>query len=94
MANKTSKAELWHKIGFIKISSIRYQTIKTLGKDFMMPSEIAKKTGLKPSQVSTALNDLKKEKLVVCMNEKTKKGRIYQNTKLALDIIKIIDESK
>lgn len=91
MESKTTEAELWHKIGFIKISSIRYTIIKTLDTDFLMPSEIVKETGLKPSQVSGALHDLKKENLVKCMNEKTKKGRIYQNTKLALKILEVLD---
>ena len=85
--------ELWEKIGFVKVSENRYMILKTLDTHFLMPSEIAKKTGLTPSQVSTLLHDLKKENLVQCKNEKFKKGRLYLNTKLGLEILKILDEN-
>ncbi len=39
-----------------------------------MPSEIASKTGLGTTQVSNSLTELKKKKLVECVNEEDKKG--------------------
>ena len=92
MDKKLSEDEIWELIGFIKVSQIRYITLKTLKTDFLMPSEIAKSTGLRTTQISNALKDLKERKLVVCMNESARKGRIYQNTPLALEILKMIEK--
>ena len=91
MDRKLSEDEMWELIGFIKVSQTRYVTLKTLKTDFLMPSEIAKTTGLRTTQISNALRDLKEKDLVICMNESARKGRIYQNTPLGLEILKRID---
>ena len=45
MNKKESEENIWEIIGFIKVSSSRYKTIKSLsGNDYKMPSEIAKET--------------------------------------------------
>ncbi len=36
------------------------------------------------------LNDLKSKKLVICLNENAKKGRLYKTTKLGLKILEIL----
>ena len=72
--------ELYSILGFVKVSRYRSETLKTLGKSYMMPSEIARESGLKTSQVSSALLDLKRKGLVVCLNEEAKKGRLYRCT--------------
>lgn len=59
-----------------------------------MPSEIAKTTGLRTTQVSNALSDLKEKELVICMNESAKKGRLYQNTELGLEILERLDRNE
>lgn len=92
MDEKLTEDEIWKLIGFIKVSQIRYQTLKTLETDFLMPSEIAKSTGLRTTQISNALRDLKEKDLVICMNESARKGRIYQNTDLGLEILKRLDK--
>lgn len=75
MNKKESEENTWEIIGFIKVSPSRYKTIKSLsGNDYKMPSEIAKETNLRPTQVSSALNDLKSKKLVICLNEMLKKA--------------------
>lgn len=84
--------EIWEILGFIKISRIRYITLKALDDDFLMPIEISNKTDLRVTQVSYALNDLKSKKLVECKNENSRKGRIYQNTELGSQILKIIEK--
>ena len=92
MAGKLSEDEIWELVGFIKVSQTRYITLKTLKTDFLMPSEIAKQTGLRTTQISNALRDLKERDLVVCLNETTRKGRIYQNTPLGLEILERIEK--
>lgn len=74
------KKELYSAIGFLKISEIRQKILKCIGEDYMMPSEIADKTGIGTTQVSNSLTDLKKKGLVKCINEEDKKGRLYELT--------------
>ena len=91
MAEKITDEEMWEIIGYIKVSAIRMKILKSLKDSFMMPSEIARMTGYRTTQVSNSLRDLKERKLVQCLNEDAKKGRIYQNTELGLMILKVLD---
>lgn len=72
--------EFFNKLGYVKVSPTRTKTLKSLEHDLKMPTEISKHTGLRVTQVSNSLSDLKKENLVVCLNEDLKRGRIYQIT--------------
>lgn len=45
-----------------------------------MPSEIAEEMNLRINQISAILSDLKKENIVVCINEEEKIGRLYKLT--------------
>ena len=91
MAEKITDEEMWEIIGYIKVSAIRLKILKSLKDSFMMPSEIARMTGYRATQISNSLRDLKERKLVQCLNEDAKKGRIYQNTELGLMILKVLD---
>jgi DNA-binding transcriptional regulator GbsR (MarR family) len=92
MPQEFSEDEIWEILGFIKVSPIRYQTILTLNTEFLMPSEIAKTTGYRTTQISAALNELKELNLVECKNESAKKGRLYKSTELGLEILKILEK--
>ena len=83
--------ELWEIIGHLKTSPSQYRTLKTLENNFSVPSEISKKTNMNPSQVSISLK-LKKCNLVMCLNDKSRKGRIYQATDLGVEVIRIIEK--
>ena len=88
MNKELTEKNTWEIIGFIKVSTSRYKTMKSLdSNEYKMPSEIAKETNLQASQVSHALNDLKNRDLVMCLNENAKKGRLYKTTKLGLKIL-------
>ena len=91
MAEKITDEEMWEIIGYIKVSAIRMKILKSLTDSFLMPSEIARMTGYRTTQISNSLRDLKERKLVQCLNEDAKKGRIYQNTELGLMILKVLD---
>ncbi|MBQ9025823.1 MAG: MarR family transcriptional regulator [Methanobrevibacter sp.] len=82
--------ELYRKLGYIKISPYRTNTLKSIGEDMKMPSEIAKDINIRTSQVSAALSDLKKQNLVICVNEEVRKGRLYRCTPEGLEILKYI----
>lgn len=92
MEENIADDRIWELIGYVKISSIRMNTLKSLESRFLMPSEIAKLTGYRTTQISNALRDLKEKELVRCMNEDARKGRIYQSTELGLLILNILDE--
>ena len=55
-----------------------------------MPSEIARESNTSTSQVSAALADLKRQGLVICLNEEVRKGRLYKSTELGLKIIEFL----
>lgn len=82
--------ELYRKLGFVKISPYRTNTLKSIGKDIKMPSEIGKELDVRTSQISAALSDLKKEKLVICVNEEMRKGRLYKCTQMGLEVLKYL----
>ncbi|WP_299523672.1 winged helix-turn-helix domain-containing protein [uncultured Methanobrevibacter sp.] len=88
------KKELYSAIGFIKISTTRQKILKCLEDNYMLPSEIASKTDLGTTQVSNALSDLKNKKLVECINEEDKKGRIYEVTKLGKEVLTHLKNDK
>ena len=71
-------------IGFVKVSKYRTDTLKTIGHTYKMPTEIARETEFKTSQVSCALIDLKKKNLVICLNEDAKKGSFIGAPSLAM----------
>ena len=83
--------ELYKLLGYVKISPYRTNTLKILGKDLKMPSEIAKELKINTSQVSAALSDLKDKDLVVCVNEEVRKGRLYKCTSLGLKLLNELD---
>ena len=92
MVSNTDEDELWNLVGFLRISSTRYKTLEALVTEYLIPSDIVKRTNLKPAQVSLALHDLKEKKLIKCMNEKAKKGRIYHATSLGKESIKMVND--
>jgi len=74
-------------ISLIKSSEYRHKVLKAIGDEVITPSEIARKVDLRLNHVSTVLTDLKDKKLVKCLNEETKKGRLYQLTELGKNAI-------
>lgn len=81
-----------HKVSYIKRSKNRLKVVHIIEDSFKMPSEIAEEMNLRINQISAILSDLKKENIVVCINEQEKTGRLYKLTdegKEAYTIIKI-----
>lgn len=82
--------ELFKKLGYVKISPYRTNTLKSIGENVKMPSEIGREIDVRTSQVSAALSDLKKEELVICVNEEMRKGRLYKCTQMGLEVLKYL----
>lgn len=74
-------------ISLIKSSEYRHKVLKAIGNEVITPSEIAKKVGLRLNHVSMVLTELKEKMLVKCLNEETKKGRLYELTELGKNAI-------
>lgn len=83
--------EFYSIVGYVKISKYRELTLRALGDELKMPSELAREIDIRTSQVSSALADMKKINLVVCVNEEVRKGRLYKSTDLGKEIINKID---
>lgn len=90
MSTKLSEDEFWELIGFIKVSKVKYSILESLDDKILMPSEIANMTGYRTTQISNALQLLKEKNLVRCKNERSRKGRLYQNTPLGSEILKVL----
>jgi len=65
----------------LKTSENRLKILEILNNGKVLtPTEIAKETGIVVNHISTFLKEFKGSKLVVCLNEEDKRGRLYQIT--------------
>jgi len=70
-------------ISIIKNSEYRKKILLSLADaNYLTPSEISEKTKLRLNHVSNFLKDLKDNKLIICLNDDEKRGRLYQITEL------------
>lgn len=81
---------LFKLVGYVMASDYRTKILKSIGEDIKIPSIIAEEIGLRTNHVSNVLKDLKEKNLVICLNEEARKGRLYKNTDLGIEILKYI----
>ena len=82
----------WEEVGFVKASKIRRQILELLEKP-MTPTEISqmlKMPAYKLPAVSRALRELEDKKVVVCLNPKQKKGRLYQRSSHGNSVLELL----
>ncbi len=82
-----------HLLSFVKSSKHRKNIILFINNKTRIPSEIASNFNLSYTHTSKYLNSLREEGLVACLNEKDKRGRLYQLTKDGLKILEILKEN-
>lgn len=76
-------------ISIVKNSEYRKKILLSLADiNYLTPSEIAEKTKLRLNHVSNFLKDLKDNKLIICLNNDEKRGRLYQITELGKKVAK------
>lgn len=76
-------------ISIIKNSEYRKKIFLSLTDvNYLTPSEISEKTKLRLNHVSNFLKDLKDNKLIICLNDDEKRGRLYQITSLGKKVAK------
>ena len=71
---------------YVNISSYRVKAVKSLKGDVKMPKEIADDSGIRVNHISKVLRELKESGVAECINEETRKGRLYRLTDLGDEI--------
>ena len=76
-------------ISLLKNSEYRKKILGSLSNaNYLTPSEISENTKIRLNHVSNFLKDLKDNKLIICLNEGEKRGRLYQITDLGKKVVK------
>ena len=81
----------WNVVGYVKRSKNKCEALSLL--EFpTMPSELAKEMKISLTHGSKIIRELNAKKLIKCLNEKLKVGRIYQLTERGKQIKQQIDK--
>ena len=66
---------------YILISKYRYSVLCVLSiDDVKIPTQISMETGIRKNHISKVLSELKEKSLIECINEDSKRGRLYRLT--------------
>lgn len=75
----------------LKTSENRLKILKILNNGKVLtPTEIAKETGIVINHISTFLKEFRDIKLVVCLNNEDKRGRLYQITDAGKKVLSLM----
>ena len=66
--------------------------MKSLDGEVLIPSQIAKNSGIRTNHISKVLSELKAHDLVECINPEVRKGRLYRLTDIGEDVVKELKE--
>ena len=76
-------------ISLVKNSGYRRRILKSLlTVSYLTPSEISSETKIRLNHVSNSLKELKDGRLITCLNEWEKRGRLYKITALGKRVFK------
>ena len=64
--------------------------MKSLDGEVLIPSQIAKNSGIRTNHISKVLSELKAHELVECINPEVRKGRLYRLTETGEEVVKNI----
>ena len=79
--------EMLTEISYVNISKYRTKVMKSLDGEVLIPSQIAKNSGIRTNHISKVLSELKSHELVECINPEVKKGRLYRLTEKGEDVV-------
>jgi len=74
-------------VSLYRSSKYRQKVLLAMLGKTMTPSEIAKAVNIRLNHVSMVLSVLKEGGLVVCLNEGSKRGRLYELTELGRRVV-------
>ena len=84
--------ELLKLTSYVQISKYREKTLKSIGDEVKIPTNIAKDSGIRTNHISKVLSELKSKDIVECINEEARKGRLYRLTSVGEEIVDYLDE--
>ena len=84
--------ELLIEMSYVNISKYRTKVMKSLDGKVLIPSQIAKNSGIRTNHISKVLGELKAHELVECINPEVRKGRLYRLTEKGDELIKNFKE--
>lgn len=86
--------ELLKLISYVEISKYREKTLKSIGNNVKIPTNIAKDSDIKTNHISKVLSELKSKEIVECINEEARKGRLYRLTDTGKEVLESINEKE
>ena len=86
--------ELLKLTSYVQISKYREKTLKSIGDDVKIPTNIAKDSGIRTNHISKVLSELKSKEIVECINEEARNGRLYRLTDTGKDVLETIKEKE
>lgn len=81
-------------LSYVRRSKHREKILLTLDNHILMPSDMSKKTNMRPTHVSRALKDLKEHNIVECLNEEETRGRLFKITDKGEEVLEEIKKIK
>jgi len=79
--------EMLTEISYVNISKYRTKVMKSLDGEVLIPTQIAKNSGIRTNHISKVLSELKAHELVECINPEVRKGRLYRLTDKGEEIV-------
>ena len=86
--------ELLKLTSFVQISKYREKTLKSIGDEVKIPTNIAKDSGIRTNHISKVLSELKSKEIVECIKEEARKGRLYRLTDTGKDVLDFINDQE
>lgn len=84
--------ETLKKFAYVNISTYRVKALKALKDEDKTPTAIAHDAGIRVNHISNVLKQLKECEVAVCINEESKRNRIYRLTDTGRQIADYLDE--
>ena len=86
--------ELLKLTSYVEISKYREKTLKSIGNNVKIPTNIAIDSGIRTNHISKVLSELKSKEIVECINEEARKGRLYRLTDTGKEVLESINEKE
>jgi predicted transcriptional regulator len=85
--------ETLKKFAYVNISTYRVRAVKALKDEDKIPSQIAQDAGIRMNHFSNVLRQLKNYEVAECINEESKRNRIYRLTSAGKEIAEYLENS-
>ena len=83
--------ETLKKYAYVNISSYRVNAVKALKDELKTPTDIAADAGIRVNHISKVLRELKETGVAECINEDSRKNRLYKLTEVGDEIVDYLE---